>query len=110
MKDFDISYWLLFTIVEVLMSDDTERVARVAVLGCGAWTQGWHLPNLAHRKDVNIVALVDPADHPGVGGCIPSLCENMETLVKKYGAPWYKSLEALLADKVRSQHNPSGSH
>ena len=45
-----------------------------------------------------------------VGGCIPSLCENMETLVEKYGAPWYKSLEALLADKVRSQHNPSGSH
>ena len=42
-----------------------KKVARVAVVGCGGWTQGWHLPNLSDRDDATIVALVDPSDQGG---------------------------------------------
>ena len=43
-----------------------RKVARVAVVGCGSWTQGWHLPNLSNRDDAKIVALVDPSDQEWV--------------------------------------------
>lgn len=76
-----------------------KAVARVAVVGCGGWTQGWHLPNLANRSDAEIVALVDPSDQPGVGGCVPGLCLPMSELCEKYGgARRYTSVEDLLAD------------
>ena len=74
------------------------NAARVAVVGCGGWTQGWHLPNLDNRTDAVIAALVDPAEQPGIAGCIPSKCESMDALAEKYGAPRYSSVEALLAD------------
>lgn len=73
--------------------------ARVAVVGCGGWTQGWHLPNLAKRTDVTIVAVVDPCDQPGVKGCVPSLCQPMEAVAAKYATRWYRTLAELLADK-----------
>jgi predicted dehydrogenase len=75
------------------------RRARVAVVGCGGWTQGWHLPNLANRDDVEIVALVEPSDEPGTGGCMAGRCEPMRALVDKYGTRRYRSLDALLDDK-----------
>jgi len=79
--------------------DDAAPPARIAVIGCGGWCQGWHLPNLAKREDALIVAVVDPSETPGAGGCVPSICQPMTDVAKKYGAPWYKSLDALLADK-----------
>ena len=71
--------------------------ARIAVIGCGGWTQGWHLPNLANREDAVIAALVDPSDQPGKGGCMPANCMSMSELVEKYGAPRFNTLEELLA-------------
>lgn len=76
----------------------TMRKARVAVVGCGGWTQGWHLPNLAHRSDAEVVAVVDPTEQPGVGGCVPSICAPMPEVAAKYSARWYKSIEEVLAD------------
>ena len=77
----------------------TGRKARVAVLGCGGWTQGWHLPNLGNRADTEIVAVIDPCEHPGAGGCVPGLCKPMPEVATRYGARWYTSLEAVLAAK-----------
>ena len=77
----------------------TGRKARVAVLGCGGWTQGWHLPNLGNRADTEIVAVIDPCEHPGGGGCVPSLCKPMPEVAALYGARWFTSLEAVLAAK-----------
>ena len=75
------------------------RRARIAVVGCGGWTQGWHLPNIANRDDAVLVALVDPSDHPGDGGCMTGRCETMDALVAKYGVPRYRSLDALLVER-----------
>jgi predicted dehydrogenase len=75
------------------------RRARVAVVGCGGWAQGWHLPNLKNRDDVDIVALVEPSDEPGNGGCMTGRCEPMTALVQKHGARRYRSLDALLDEK-----------
>ena len=71
----------------------------MAVVGCGSWTQGWHLPNLSNREDATIVALVDPNEQPGVGGLLPDLCQSMGEICAKYGdAKRYRSVEELLAD------------
>lgn len=80
------------------MPADAKRV-RIAVVGCGGWTQGWHLPNLASRSDVDIVALVDPCEKPGAGGCVPDFCEPMASLCTKYGAKRYSDFDQVLADK-----------
>ena len=82
---------------------DGPKKARVAVVGCGGWTQGWHLPNLSNRTDAVIAALVDPAAQPGTAGCVPSLCKPMAEISEKSGAPLYESVEALLADKDKLQ-------
>jgi len=74
--------------------------ARVAVLGCGGWTQGWHLPNLANHPDAEIVAVIDPSEQPGIKGCVPSICEPMPAVAAKYGAKWYKTLDEVLADNA----------
>uniref|UniRef100_A0A7S4K568 Gfo/Idh/MocA-like oxidoreductase N-terminal domain-containing protein n=1 Tax=Odontella aurita TaxID=265563 RepID=A0A7S4K568_9STRA len=78
---------------------DKKKKARVAVVGCGGWTQGWHLPNLSHRNDVDVIALVDPSsDAPGVGGCTPSLCVSMKELCERHGVSRrYRSVEELLS-------------
>ena len=83
----------------VFSSASATRPARIAVVGCGGWTQGWHLPNLANRADAEIAALVEPADEPGAGGCLSGRLESMATLEAKYGAPRYHSLAALLAER-----------
>ena len=55
---------------------------------------------LGNRTDAVIAALVDPSDHPGVGGCVPSICLPMSELCAKYGdVARYSTIEALIADK-----------
>lgn len=85
--------------VRALSTAAKRAPARIAVVGCGGWTQGWHLPNLAHRDDAEIAALVEPADEPGMGGCLSGRLESMAALEAKYAAPRYRSLTALLAER-----------
>ena len=75
------------------------RRARIAVVGCGGWAQGWHLPNISNRPDAQLVALVDPADDPGAGGCLHGRVESMSDLAARYGVPRYKTLQALLEER-----------
>ncbi len=42
------------------MSEAKKSPVRVAVVGCGAVTEGFHLPVLAGHDEVSIAALVDP--------------------------------------------------
>ncbi|CAE8636582.1 unnamed protein product [Polarella glacialis] len=39
-----------------------RRPARIAVVGAGSWSQGWHLPQLACNPEAEIAAIVEPAD------------------------------------------------
>jgi len=81
------------------MAAPPVRRARIAVVGCGGWTQAHHLPNIANRNDVSLVAIVEPSDMPGAGGCMDGRCEPIVMLVSKYDVPRYSSLDDLLADK-----------
>ena len=38
-----------------------ERRARIAVLGAGWWSQGWHLPHLSRNSEVVIAAIIGGA-------------------------------------------------
>eukprot|EP00804_Cyclotella_cryptica_P011426 CCRYP_016379-RA/>CCRYP_016379-RA protein AED:0.01 eAED:0.01 QI:173/1/1/1/1/1/2/128/448 len=79
--------------------DETaQTVARIAVIGCGWWSQGWHLPHLAaNAPSVQIAAIVDPTPNP-VSTLASSPLLSLEELSKKYSCPIYNSVTDLLAD------------
>jgi predicted dehydrogenase len=69
--------------------------ARIAVIGVGWWSQGWHLPHLSRNKDtVSIVAIVDRSSHPQ-SSLNPNL-ESLDAVSQKYGCPWFFSVEKML--------------
>lgn len=45
----------------VARPDSAEKIARIAVVGAGSWSQGWHLPHLKRNPSAQITAIVDPA-------------------------------------------------
>jgi UDP-N-acetylglucosamine 3-dehydrogenase len=73
----------------------------VAVIGCGGWTQGWHLPNLGNRNDCQVVAIVDPMHKPGLKGCMShtDLLKDMDEVSVKMGAKYFRTLDEMLASK-----------
>ena len=72
--------------------------SRVAVIGCGWWAQGWHLPHLAENSPhVVIAALVDPSPVP-MSTLSSSPLLSLVDLSKKYNCPHYSSVEEMLAD------------
>jgi len=82
-------------------SSASKAPARIAVAGCGGWTQIMHLPNLSKRDDCVITAVVDPIEVPGVSGLLSGSSDvlSMDKLADKYNSKWYKTLDVLLADK-----------
>ena len=77
-----------------LKATNREPRARIAVVGAGWWSQGWHLPHLSSNDKATITAIVDTADHPK-----SNLNPNLVTLAElgqKYDASVYKSVEELL--------------
>ena len=80
------------------------RRARIAVLGAGWWSQGWHLPHLSRNPEVKIAAIIEP--NPNPRSAINEL-ESTAALGEKYGAPTFSSLDACLAEdpdsKVRAR-------
>lgn len=76
----------------------TKTPSRVAVIGCGWWAQGWHLPHLAaNAPHVVIAAIVDPSPLP-VSTLASSPLLSLVELAKKYKCPHYTSVEDMLAD------------
>ena len=72
----------------------SARRARIAVLGAGWWSQGWHLPHLSRNPEVQIAAIIEP--NPNPRSAINEL-ESTAALGEKYGAPTFASLDACLA-------------
>ena len=78
----------------------TIAQSRVAVIGCGWWAQGWHLPHLAENAPhVVIAAIVDPSPLP-ISTLSSSPLLSLVELSKKYACPYYSSVEEMLADSA----------
>ncbi len=76
----------------------TKTPSRVAVIGCGWWAQGWHLPHLAaNAPHVVIAAIVDASPLP-ISTLSSSPLLSLVDLSKKYNCPHYNSVEEMLAD------------
>lgn len=76
----------------------TNTPSRVALVGCGWWAQGWHLPHLAaNAPHVVIAAIVDPSPLP-ISTLASSPLLSLVELSKKYNCPHYTSVEDMLAD------------
>ena len=74
----------------------SSRAARIALIGAGWWSQGWHLPHLHRNPKAVIAAIVDPSAHP-TSAMNPDM-KSVAELSALYGAPAFESLDALLAD------------
>lgn len=76
----------------------TKTPRRVAVIGCGWWAQGWHLPHLAaNAPHVVVAAIVDASPLP-ISTLSSSPLLSLVDLSKKYNCPHYHSVEEMLAD------------
>jgi predicted dehydrogenase len=70
------------------------RIAKIAVIGAGWWSQGWHIPQLHRHPHVHLVAIVDTNPHPQ-SNLNPQL-ESLETLGIKYKTQTFTSVQDML--------------
>ena len=84
-------------IIEMKPSMMLNGQVRIAVIGAGWWTQGWHLPHLSRNPISMIAAIVDASDHPK-SNLNPNLI-SLQELATNYNAPIYSSIEELLQDE-----------
>ena len=75
--------------------------AKIAVIGAGWWSQGWHIPHLHLNPNAHLVAIVDPNDHPR-SNLNPNL-EPLSVLAGRYNTRIFSSLEDLLQDQQVAQ-------
>ena len=78
----------------IVGDSDVQRVARIAVVGCGWWTQGWHLPHLERNPGAVIAGLCDPS--PSLTSSLNPDMLQLPELQTKYNAPAFSSLQDLL--------------
>ena len=71
------------------------RKARIAVIGAGWWTQGWHLPQLHRNPNAEIAAIVQRSEQPS--SKLADL-KSRTDLSKDYQAPWYEDISDVFAD------------
>ena len=87
------------------MSADREnRVARIAIIGCGWWAQGWHIPHLLQNDGVVICALVDKVKHP-TSDLNPNLVSMDELQEICNNCPVFESVEELLQSSAGHEMN-----
>lgn len=73
-----------------------SRKARIAVIGAGWWSQGWHLPQLHRNTRAEIAAIVQHSEHPS--SKLADL-ESRTELSNKYNAPWYEDIKDVFSDE-----------
>ncbi|KAJ1445388.1 hypothetical protein M885DRAFT_550067 [Pelagophyceae sp. CCMP2097] len=66
----------------------------VAVVGCGWWAQGWHLPHLAAHAETVLAAVVEPAE--GAPFSALATLEARADLAARYDCPSFATFEGLL--------------
>lgn len=74
---------------------------KVAVVGIGWWSQGWHLPHLHENPNVELVAIVDRSTFPQ-SKLNPNM-EPLDVLAERYNCRVYSSLDELLEKETDLQ-------
>ena len=72
----------------------TEPRARIAVVGAGWWSQGWHIPCLDRNEDADLVAIVDSCNHPRSH----SHLDTLTVLKVKYNTFIFSSVREMLQE------------
>ena len=72
----------------------SAKTARIAVVGAGWWSQGWHLPHLGRNAKCELAAIVDPTAHPK-SNLNPEM-ESLTQLSERYDCSTFSSLEEML--------------
>ena len=75
--------------------DKKKKTAKIAVIGAGWWTQGWHLPQLDHNPQAEIAAIVQHSEQPS--SKLADL-KSRSDLSKDYNAPWYEEISDVFQD------------
>ena len=79
---------------------DAPGPARIAVIGAGWWSQGWHIPQLVRNPDAELAAVMQRSEQPRAAAFLHLTLDTKTQLVEKYGLPKiYSSCEELLADE-----------
>ena len=73
-------------------------VAQIALIGCGWWAQGWHLPHLHRNPKSVIVAIVDTS--PDTKNPLNPKMESLEQLGSRYNTPTFGSVDELLQSEI----------
>ena len=84
-------------------STDTQKVAHIAVVGAGWWSQGWHLPHLSRNPHTKISAIVDASAHPK-SNLNPDL-EALSALQEKYQCRIFSSVQELFDTDNKNEAN-----
>lgn len=90
-----------------IMSSNKEGFINIALIGCGWWSQGWHLPHLSNNiddgKKIRITVLLDTSDAPR-STLNPSL-ETLEELRERYND---KCIVLDCVEKLLDEENNDG--
>lgn len=98
------AWTIAYDVLSKAMIDAAEATkpppAQIAVIGCGWWSQGWHLPHLAaNAPRIKIAAIVDASKNP-VSTLSSSPLLSISDLSEKYDCPCFNSVSELLADPI----------
>ena len=73
--------------------------ARIAVIGAGWWSQGWHLPQLTRNPNATLVAIVQRSEQPTAAAFLHLTLATKTQLKQTYPhTQMFTSCEELLAD------------
>ena len=79
--------------------------ARIAVVGAGAWAQGWHLPHLHTNEDAEIAAIIGPFVDSRAN-YKPGDYKSMEEIMEEEKKSFEESIAIAVPIKAELKKNP----
>lgn len=84
--------------------NNSNTVANIVVIGCGWWSQGWHIPQLfRNEQKVRILALIDTTLEPK-SSLNPNL-ESLDQLSKRYSRRFSYDTNASYVQESKDDNN-----
>lgn len=79
----------MLDVISAPASSAAVKKAKIALIGAGRWSRGWHIPQLVNNPKCELAALAS-------GRMVPDLS-------KEFGCPGFKDVDALLADPIAKE-------